>query len=241
MNRNRFVDFATTTATGNKQFVFSPHYSQSDYIHSTDVYDSTLTNVADGAMATIFDPLPGWANLDDCGLYPCTAPKNVLLNFKNTVFETITPSWAQSNFQVISNNAEFSPYVTPACTQNLGMNAYICTAENLGVLLFESEDDDRMDRSMQPIYVQKEGTAMANNLNAMMDHVWDGFYSGQKRMQRFPALFQGTPGAVYTLNHTGTPAKNYRFTIKALPAVGQTTTTGATIRIAYGGPEARAV
>lgn len=116
MNRNRFVDFATTTATGNKQFVFSPHYSASDYIHSTDVYDSTLTNVADGAMATIFDPLPGWANLDDCGLYPCTAPKNVLLNFKNTVFETITPSWAQSNFQVISNNAEFSPYVTPACT-----------------------------------------------------------------------------------------------------------------------------
>lgn len=60
-------------------------------------------------------------------------------------------------------------------------------------------------------------------------------------MQRFPALFQGTTGSVYTLNHTGTPAKNYRFTIKSLPAVGQTTTTGATIRIAYGGAEARAV
>jgi len=35
---------------------------------------------------------------------------------------------------------------------------------------------------MQPIYIKKEGTGMENNLNAMMDHVWDGFYSGQLRL-----------------------------------------------------------
>lgn len=82
---------------------------------------------------------------------------------------------------------------------------------------------------------------MSNNLNAMMDHVWDGFYSGQKRLQRFPSLIQAEPGSVYNLNHTGTPAKKYRFAIKSLKAAGQTTTTGSTIRIAYSGAESRAV
>jgi len=58
------------------------------------------------------------------------------------------------------------------------MNAYICQADKLGILLFESEDDDKLDRSMQPIYVAKQETEMSNKLNSMMDHVWDGFYSG---------------------------------------------------------------
>jgi hypothetical protein len=78
------------------------------------------------------------------------------------------------------------------------MNAYICFADKLGVLLFESEDDDKLDRSLQPIYVSKQGTEMSNKLNSMMDHVWDGFYSGQKRLSRFPGLIDGDQG-VYNL------------------------------------------
>jgi hypothetical protein len=35
------------------------------------------------------------------------------------------------------------------------MNAYVCQAEKMGVLLFESEDEDKEDRSMQPIYVKR--------------------------------------------------------------------------------------
>jgi hypothetical protein len=58
------------------------------------------------------------------------------------------------------------------------MNAYVCKADKMGVLLFESQDEDKLDRSMQPIYVKKQGTKMENNLNAFMDHVWDGFYTG---------------------------------------------------------------
>lgn len=58
------------------------------------------------------------------------------------------------------------------------MNAYICKSPSLGVLLFESGDADTEDRSMQPVYISLNGTAMANKLNSMMDHVWDGFYSG---------------------------------------------------------------
>ena len=56
---------------------------------------------------------------------------------------------------------------------------------------------------------------MENNLNAMMDHVWDGFYTGQKRLQRFPAVIQGERGSVYDLDFTGTPAKHMRFTLRS--------------------------
>jgi hypothetical protein len=58
------------------------------------------------------------------------------------------------------------------------MNAYVCKSGTLGVLLFESEDSDTLDRSMQPIYIGLNGTKMSNKLNSMMDHTWDGFYTG---------------------------------------------------------------
>jgi len=70
----------------------------SDYIHMAEIYDSVFDNVVDGALANVFEPPQKWANLDDCGIYPCTAPKNVLMNFFNTSFVGITPSWAVSEF-----------------------------------------------------------------------------------------------------------------------------------------------
>ena len=46
------------------------------------------------------------------------------------------------------------------------------------MLTFESLDDDRMDRSIQPIFIISEELGFNNTLNSMMDHVWDGFYTG---------------------------------------------------------------
>lgn len=198
-------------------------------------FDSKFIDVKDGAAAWLMSPKPKWANLDDCGLYPCTAPKNALLSFQDTTFSGAKPRWATSDFQIIANNDEFAPFID-TCDQYESMNAYVCEAEKMGILLFESLDEDRQDRSMQPIYVKKQGTGMENNLNAMMDHVWDGFYTGQIRLQRFPSVFQGDRGSVYDLNFTGTPAKHMRFTIRS-----QSKTTGSTIRIAYPGAESRAI
>lgn len=42
-------------------------------------YDTEFENVESDAIAFIMDPKPGWANIADCGNYPCTAPKNVLI------------------------------------------------------------------------------------------------------------------------------------------------------------------
>jgi len=46
-----------------------------------------------------------------------------------------------------------------------------------------------------------------------MDHVWDGFYTGQVRLSRFPA--QIATGGEYTLRMTGTPPGNMRYVLKA--------------------------
>lgn len=77
---------------------------------------------------------------------------------------------------------------------------------------------------------------MENKLNSVMDHVWDGFYTGQVRLSRFHSIFQGDAGAVYDLNFTATPAKNFRFTLRS-----QYKSAGATLRIAYPGAESRAI
>jgi len=111
------------------------------------------------------------------------------------------------------------------------------------MLLFESEDADNRDRSMQPIYVQMQGTekndtdpGMNSKLNSFMDHVWDGFYSGQVRESRFPAVVNAPAGAVYNLTFTGSPAKKLRFELKSLDSKA-----GLTIRIAYPSAESRKI
>lgn len=86
------------------------------------------------------------------------------------------------------------------CKPKPEWNAYLCNNRNLGILLFESEDADSWDRSVQPVYVnlntdikvmriwndfvdgetKVEGLSFTK-LNSYMDHVWDGFYTGQLR------------------------------------------------------------
>jgi hypothetical protein len=56
---------------------------------------------------------------------------------------------------------------------------------------------------------------MANKLNSMMDHVWDGFYTGQKRLSRFPSIINGEAGSVYNITFTGTPPKKMRFVLRS--------------------------
>ena len=88
-------------------------------------------------------------------------------------------------------------------------NGWVCTNENIGVLLFDSLDADRMDRSVQPVYVQNEESGFDNKLNSFMDHCWDGFYTCQKRETKFPSLvYQNWD---YNIEYTGTPPQKQDF------------------------------
>jgi len=94
-----------------------------------------------------------------------------------------------------------------------------------------------MDRSMQPIYIQKAGTNTNNKMNAFMDHCWDGFYTCQKRLQRFVGLMEASKGTVTTLEYTGTPPKSQRFTLEKR---GEEV-LGSTIRIHFPAAMARSL
>lgn len=95
-------------------------------------------------------------------------------------------------------------------------------------------DDDKNDRSIQPVYVQKLDTQMNNKLNSMMDHCWDGFYTCQFRLSRFPAIVDASPQSVYDIMMTGTPPKKMRFQLRTDNKQG-----GMTIRIHYPSAESR--
>ena len=116
------------------------------------------------------------------------------------------------------------------------MNAWTCTQNRLGQLLFESEDPDKLDRSIQPIYAQLQGTRIDNKVNSFMDHVWDGFYTGQIRMSRFPIIMYLPQGAVYDIVYTGSPPKKQLYSL-----VSQQTDVELIVRIAYPGAESRQI
>lgn len=106
----------------------------------------------------------------------------------------------------------------------------------MGILYFESEDPDTLDRSMQPIYARLEGTTMNNKVNSYMDHVWDGFYTGQTRLSRFPIIVYAPWGAVYEIVYTGTPARRMKYSLAS-----QERSLGLTVRIAYPSAESRQI
>jgi len=50
-----------------------------DYHPRAKFTNTRFENVHEDTIAFIMSPPWGWANLDDCGDWPCTAPSNVLL------------------------------------------------------------------------------------------------------------------------------------------------------------------
>lgn len=94
------------------------------------------------------DPEPGWANNDDCGPFPCTAPSNIVMQFTGSSFDGVnTPKLIAPDFQIISDT-ELVSNTFPTCKNMTAWNAFICTNPNLGVLYFESLDADTEDRSV---------------------------------------------------------------------------------------------
>lgn len=75
------------TACGAGQFVFGMNRFGSDLIPMHWFYDVKFTNVKYDALINIFDPPAGWANIDDCGEWPCTAPSNVVYTFYDSLWQ----------------------------------------------------------------------------------------------------------------------------------------------------------
>lgn len=69
-----------------------------------------------------------------------------------------------------------------------------------------------------------------------MDHVWDGFYTGQTRLTRFPIMLYLPEGAVYDIVYTGSPPKKQKYWLNS-----QEDSVEMIVRIAYPGAESRQI
>ena len=172
------------TKCGKHHAIFNNHKYAPDYIPIHNFKSCTFKDIGEDSVAYFKPPLARWATIDDCGEWPCTGPENIVLTFEGSKFEGTTPSYVQQN-GAITYAVGDDPFYN--CDHRDKQNAWFCSDRNLGVLLFESLDSDKWDRSIQPVYITDEEGNYSVKLNSFMDHVWDGFYTGQVRLSRFPA------------------------------------------------------
>lgn len=113
-------------------------------------------------------------------------------------------------FTIISDNKlSTSAQVIPTCDLDRAWNAWLCDTRDIGVMIFDNLDADRMDRAVQPVYIQNSDSGFNNKLNAFMDHCWDGFYTCQKRETKFPTLVYTKWD--YNIEYTGTAPAQQEF------------------------------
>jgi hypothetical protein len=116
-----------------------------------------------------------------------------------------------TSFQIIPNNVGASNQIAD-CTMVSAWNGYVCKNERIAQLMFESLDEDKEDRTVSPINLLGDGSGFNNKLNSFMDHCWDGHYTCQKRLSRFPGLIESNKK--YEIYYTGTQPHNSRYVIQ---------------------------
>ncbi|TNV88211.1 hypothetical protein FGO68_gene8985 [Halteria grandinella] len=200
---------------GSDQRIFRLNPFNSDYYPRTYLNNVRFHNVGQNALAYLFTPPNEWAVLDDCGQFPCTGPNNVLIWLDKVTYSgQITPLKTASEFMIISGNDENSGGFDN-CFKVAAWNGYYCENDQLALLTFDSQDDDRQTRLVSPVVVMSKNLTSRNVLNTFMDHAWDGFYTSMKRTSRFPTLLQGGANMYYNITFTGTPPQKLLFNLRA--------------------------
>jgi hypothetical protein len=74
------------TYCGKNQRLFLLNYYNADYYPAVRLINSRLENIHQDALAYLMNPPVEWANIDDCGEFPCTSPNNVLIQFERSTF-----------------------------------------------------------------------------------------------------------------------------------------------------------
>ena len=202
-----FINFDTSTKRcGAHQAVIGPWKGNSDVTGFSTFTRPVMRDVVTDALTYYKAPSQGWVNWEDCGIeFTCTGLYNIVARFENVVYSGSRPAKLTDTFIVTSNNKESTSVHTfedSKCELIEDWNAFLCTDE-FGLLIFDSLDEDRMDRSAQPIWVtgyeldnsanevakckdpeaenEEDQLCFNNRLNAYMDMCWDGFYTCQKR------------------------------------------------------------
>mmetsp|Transcript_4311 Transcript_4311/g.10607 ORF Transcript_4311/g.10607 Transcript_4311/m.10607 type:complete len:3581 (-) Transcript_4311:97-10839(-) len=198
----------------------SPDKTSAHYFTGCSTVDS------DPQSALFHEPNPGWANGDDCGLYTCTGLNQALaIDVSGGLFGAAGAALTLLNGNVAT--------IGSGCTAVASAKAWSCAGANYGLLVFESLDEDRLKRRLDPVTVTSLDTTYpyTNTLNTYMDHGWDHDYTSLLRLSRFPAAVRlGTP---YKIAFTGTEPNILRFQVQ-YPGVAA---PGVLVQIKYVRPQ----
>jgi hypothetical protein len=80
-NRVKFKGYLSKTQEQQIQRAININEESSDYTQMLEFYDTTFENTSTEYLTKHMDPPQKWANLADCGEFPCTGPKNTLYLF----------------------------------------------------------------------------------------------------------------------------------------------------------------
>mmetsp|Transcript_470 Transcript_470/g.739 ORF Transcript_470/g.739 Transcript_470/m.739 type:complete len:328 (-) Transcript_470:1011-1994(-) len=102
INRTTFSKFMGKSMCGEKSVIFNRNPDSSDKIPPHYFNDCTFDDVDNTGWAFLEKSDPGWANVKDCGDFPCTAPNNLIYSFTGTKFTgTTKPTTAVADFVIV--------------------------------------------------------------------------------------------------------------------------------------------
>jgi hypothetical protein len=127
-----------------------------DFITLQNFDNIEFVNCESDALTYFFEPPETWANLADCGDFPCTGPKNTIFSFTNIKWTDSKGNNQLENFSLIPTIPTYTEKI-PDCTFLESINGHVCTGTDVAILVWESMDPDSIDRSIQPIEIRWMG------------------------------------------------------------------------------------
>jgi hypothetical protein len=85
-NRCTFKNFVGKSKCGQKSVIFTGNKYDSDKVPMHYFNSMTFDNVDNEGWAYLAKPPAKWANVKDCGNFPCTAPNNLIFSFTGAKF-----------------------------------------------------------------------------------------------------------------------------------------------------------
>jgi len=104
VNDSKFARFVGKGRCGERVSMFARNPKGSDKIPPHFFNRCELEDVDDGGFAFLEKPTPAWANVKDCGNFPCTAPNNIILSFAETTYKGLTPTSTPKEFVIVPDD-----------------------------------------------------------------------------------------------------------------------------------------
>ena len=133
IHRTTFKGFMGKQPCGERSVIFERNPDGSDKIPPHFFYNCKIKDVDNAGLAWFEKPNPAWANVKDCGNFPCTAPNNMIFQWSQTSYEGVGPSVADKAFALVPDD-ETVGGTYQGCTHLPQSQAYACRTRKVGLL-----------------------------------------------------------------------------------------------------------